>query len=228
MQKTPPATPDLIRIRVQETKLGFFCVGESELCVRNTLLRLVHPVSRKENKEPGITSDVHPIQSIIAPVMRLRSEHSTMKDVPTEADTTPALDARPEPVTLADTEPIVGEGTLPDVSLKLTAVSDRVANPTDGGLARNTEYTFFCEPKNPKKKENGSVDAMTRRCREGMNTHEERVPDDPRGRALRAAELEERAEALPIRDLGELEIGRADRPGPAAERERDLDLRAAR
>jgi hypothetical protein len=51
-----------------------------------------------------------------------------------------------DPVLVAETattEPIVGEGTTPFTSFCDVAVDERVANPTDGGLNRKTEYTFF-------------------------------------------------------------------------------------
>lgn len=43
------------------------------------------------------------------------------------------------------TEPIVGVGAAPSAPFMAIAVDDSVANPTEAGFARYTEYTFFCE-----------------------------------------------------------------------------------
>ena len=50
--------------------------------------------------------------------------------------------ARPEPVMLALTEPIVGVGT-PAAVTELWAFAASAAKPTEAGLARKTEYTFL-------------------------------------------------------------------------------------
>lgn len=50
----------------------------------------------------------------------------------------------PEPVTVAETEPIVAEGMAALRSpFKAVATLERFAKPTDGGLKRKTEYTFL-------------------------------------------------------------------------------------
>ena len=49
-------------------------------------------------------------------------------------------------VTLVATEPIVAVGGGPFTPFILSAAVDSDANPTDAGLYRNTEYTFFCAP----------------------------------------------------------------------------------
>lgn len=59
-----------------------------------------------------------------------------------------ALDTRSPPVLVAeivaDTDPIVALGTTPELSsFMLSAYVDKAANPTEAGLYRNTEYTFF-------------------------------------------------------------------------------------
>lgn len=47
--------------------------------------------------------------------------------------------------TAAATEPIVALGAGPLASFIAVAELESWANPTDGGLNRNTEYTFFWE-----------------------------------------------------------------------------------
>ena len=47
-------------------------------------------------------------------------------------------------VTEATLAPIVADGMFAFTPFIASAVSDRDANPTDGGSYRNTEYTFFC------------------------------------------------------------------------------------
>ncbi len=49
----------------------------------------------------------------------------------------------PLAVTVATAAPIVALGTAPGAPSVSVAFCDSVANPTDGGSARNTEYTFF-------------------------------------------------------------------------------------
>ena len=47
--------------------------------------------------------------------------------------------------TAAATEPIVGLGGEPLAPFCASAAAESVANPTEGGSWRNTEYTFFCK-----------------------------------------------------------------------------------
>lgn len=46
-------------------------------------------------------------------------------------------------VTCAATDPSVAVGTVPPISEKASAASESAAKPTEGGLNRKTEYTFF-------------------------------------------------------------------------------------
>lgn len=50
-----------------------------------------------------------------------------------------------EPVaeTVEGNEAMVGEGTVPSAPFMARALEERVANPTEAGSARKTEYTFF-------------------------------------------------------------------------------------
>ena len=48
-----------------------------------------------------------------------------------------------EPASVTAAEPTVGLGTEPVTPFMAVAVSESCANPTDGGVARKTEYTFF-------------------------------------------------------------------------------------
>jgi hypothetical protein len=51
---------------------------------------------------------------------------------------------RPPPaVALAEMEPMVAEGGGASTPFIATAVSDSAAKPTEAGLYRKTEYTFF-------------------------------------------------------------------------------------
>lgn len=47
-------------------------------------------------------------------------------------------------VDVAEIAPRVAEGIPPALPFIASAISDSAANPTDGGLYRKTEYTFFC------------------------------------------------------------------------------------
>lgn len=46
-------------------------------------------------------------------------------------------------VDVAEIAPRVAEGIPPALPFIASAISDSAANPTDGGLYRKTEYTFF-------------------------------------------------------------------------------------
>lgn len=68
-------------------------------------------------------------------------------------------------VDVAEIAPRVAEGIPPALPFIASAVSDSAANPTDGGLYRKTEYTFFCLVPLITKSESARQENAPRTCR---------------------------------------------------------------
>ena len=94
------------------------------------------------------------------------------------------------------------------------AVAESSANPTEGGLYLNTEYTFFW---------GGGREHATSVPERGISkTYEECVSNDP-GRSG-ASELKECTDTHITGNLRHHKVRRADAPTPSTERKRDVHI----